>query len=105
MRDERHKNHALNDWGNGQIRMAFACNSAGETRGNRGSQGDAAVCNNGVPPPVSVIALSDRLDACAEPANLESIGNRTARRAIARFTREAAATEAGHGWWYLDSLS
>ena len=72
---------------------------------NRGSQGDAAVCNNGVPPPVSVIALSDRLDACTEPANLESIGNRTARRAIARFTREAAATEAGHGWWYLDSLS
>ena len=100
-------NHGVHDWGTVEDgnRMAFACNSAGETRGNRGSQGDAAVCNNGVPPPVSVIALSDRLDACTEPANLESIGNRTARRAIARFTREAAATEAGHGWWYLDSLS
>ena len=44
MRDERHKNHALNDWGNGQIRMAFACNSAGETRGNRGVAGDGCWC-------------------------------------------------------------
>ena len=77
MRDERHKNHALNDWGNGQIRMAFACNSAGETRGNRGSQGDAAVCNNGVPPPVSVIALP-------------LIGSMHAR---SRLTSKALATE------------
>ena len=52
-------NHGIHDWGTVEDgnRMAFACNSAGETRGNRGSQGDAAVCNNGVPPPVSVVAL------------------------------------------------
>ena len=46
-------NHGLHDWGtqdDGQ-RHAFACASAGEMRGNRGSRGDAAVCNNGVPPP------------------------------------------------------
>ena len=43
-RTQRHKNHALNDWGNGQIRMAFACNSAGETRGNRGVAGDGCWC-------------------------------------------------------------
>lgn len=46
-------NHGLHDWGTQTdgSRMAFACSSAGETRGNRGSRGDAAVCNNGVPPP------------------------------------------------------
>ena len=46
-------NHGIHDWGTQTdgSRMAFACSSAGETRGNRGSRGDAAVCNNGVPPP------------------------------------------------------
>jgi hypothetical protein len=51
--DALHRDHALNDWGNHDdgARMAFACASGGEMRGNRGSHGDAAVCNNGVPPP------------------------------------------------------
>ena len=46
-------NHGIHDWGtvNDGARMAFACSSGGETRGNRGAGGDAAVCNNGVPPP------------------------------------------------------
>ena len=71
-------NHGIHDWGTVEDgnRMAFACNSAGETRGNRGSQGDAAVCNNGVPPPVSVIA--------------SLIGSMHAR---SRLTSKALATE------------
>ena len=87
-------NHGIHDWGtvDDGNRMAFACNSAGETRGNRGSQGDAAACNNGVPPPVSTIALSDCADACTKPANLESICNRTAPHATAPCTPEEAGT-------------
>jgi hypothetical protein len=41
-------NHGLHDWGltSDGSRMAFVCASAGEARGNRGSQGDSATCTS-----------------------------------------------------------
>ena len=82
-------NHGIHDWGtvDDGRRMAFACNSAGETRGNRGSQGDAAVCNNGVPPPVRADLLSILAWLTTQVSS-----SRTAPHATAPCTPEEAGT-------------